>query len=271
MANDSERQLPGSPPATVDYQAAPGPPGAQEVAPGAVCSVCGRADCWWATHPNDPYRTACKYLKAGPERCGAFLGARGGCGSPPEHVGDHTPPEAEPAQSGASPVQQMTARHPVVGSTPPPRSIRWLLEWAYVLKSAEGFLCTWCKQRNAHDPGCDVERALSVVPAGETPAQGWEDHVAEIPNDDPEGFPPGGPIQHFPAELDYVNAKLKEKHEDVPAGSFLGLFLCACLRADGANYSLLRPILAEIIKKYPAMRVILTAEQCDSPAGEGGA
>ena len=83
----------------------------------------------------------------------------------------------------------------------------------------------------------------------------------------PFGFAPGGPIQHFPDELDYVNAKIRERNEGDHPQSFLGLFLLACLRADGQNYSMLRPTLQEFVKKYPARGDLLESELRDSPAG----
>lgn len=56
-------------------------------------------------------------------------------------------------------------------------------------------------------------------------------------------------IQFYPAELDYVNAKIRTRsHDDA---SFLGTFCWACLRADAQNFELLRPVLAKIMEKYP--------------------
>jgi len=72
-------------------------------------------------------------------------------------------------------------------------------------------------------------------------------------------------IQEFPAELDYCNAKLHPLASKV--GSFLELFLHACLRADSGNYSLLRPILIHYMEYYPADQARLEAERLgNSPA-----
>lgn len=67
-------------------------------------------------------------------------------------------------------------------------------------------------------------------------------------------------IQFYPNELDYVNAKLRPSgHTD--ESSFLGTFLLACTRADSQNYELLRPVLHELMRKYPADPKSLAAEE----------
>jgi len=68
-------------------------------------------------------------------------------------------------------------------------------------------------------------------------------------------------IQHYPDELDYVNAILAPAGPK--AGSFLSAFCQACAAADWENYELLRPILAKLIEKYPADPERLKAERRD--------
>lgn len=76
-------------------------------------------------------------------------------------------------------------------------------------------------------------------------------------------------IQCYPAELDYVNAKLREKGQDDK--SFLGFFLQACLRADPQNYEIVRPALLNLMQKYPARAQDLAAERSDYGLGEENA
>jgi hypothetical protein len=54
-------------------------------------------------------------------------------------------------------------------------------------------------------------------------------------------------IQLYPSELNYACAKMAENEH-----SFLSAFCEACLRADGENYELLRPVLHVLMDKYPA-------------------
>ena len=70
-------------------------------------------------------------------------------------------------------------------------------------------------------------------------------------------------IQCYPDELDYVNAKLHPAVREDDS-SFLATFLRACLRADAENYELLRPALAEMMKKYPPDPVRLRMEREDN-------
>jgi hypothetical protein len=66
-------------------------------------------------------------------------------------------------------------------------------------------------------------------------------------------------IQHYPTELNYVNAWLALRGLD--DRSFLGLFLQACLHADTENYEFMRPALLLMMEKYPAPAKQLAAEQ----------
>jgi hypothetical protein len=68
-------------------------------------------------------------------------------------------------------------------------------------------------------------------------------------------------IQFYPDELDYVNATLSPRGNDDK--SFLGTFCDACLRADNENYELLRPVLQQLMQKYPAPAKRLEAERRD--------
>lgn len=52
-------------------------------------------------------------------------------------------------------------------------------------------------------------------------------------------------IQMYPDELDWVYATLGR------CGSFLEKFCGACLQADPQNYELLRPVVRELMRKYP--------------------
>jgi hypothetical protein len=72
-------------------------------------------------------------------------------------------------------------------------------------------------------------------------------------------------IQHYPDELDYVNARLHPLHPDEvdEDKSFVTTFCLACLRADGINYELLRPVLAELMIRYPANPDRLDMERRD--------
>lgn len=56
-------------------------------------------------------------------------------------------------------------------------------------------------------------------------------------------------LNQYSDDLDYVNKKLEEAHEG--SQSFLVAFLNACIRADGENYELLRPVLHHFMRKYP--------------------
>jgi hypothetical protein len=69
-------------------------------------------------------------------------------------------------------------------------------------------------------------------------------------------------IQNYPDELDYVNAKLHPLASKL--GSFLDQFLRSCLAADDENCGLVRPVLLEIMKKYPAEEARLEIERRDS-------
>lgn len=71
-------------------------------------------------------------------------------------------------------------------------------------------------------------------------------------------------IQSYPDELDYVNAQLHPLMRSKDDQSFLGTFCLACLRADGSNYQLLRPVLHVLMEKYPADRERLRMERDDS-------
>jgi len=71
-------------------------------------------------------------------------------------------------------------------------------------------------------------------------------------------------IQFYPAELDYVNAKLKRGPR---AGSFLAGFLQCCLDADFQNYELLRSALQVLMEKYPADPDDLAAEREERVGG----
>jgi hypothetical protein len=73
-------------------------------------------------------------------------------------------------------------------------------------------------------------------------------------------------IQFYPDELDYVNAQL---HPLSKCGAFLESFFQSCLRADGQNYELLRPILKEFIVKYPANPERLAVERRDRGLSKG--
>jgi hypothetical protein len=77
----------------------------------------------------------------------------------------------------------------------------------------------------------------------------------------PHEMPTPTIIQDHPDELDWVNAWLRDRGDD--DRSFLGTFCLACLRADAANYSLLRLPLAVLMHKYPARRKALEAERRD--------
>lgn len=68
-------------------------------------------------------------------------------------------------------------------------------------------------------------------------------------------------IQSYPDELDYVNAQLHPLVRSKNDQSFLGTFCLACLRADGSNYQLLRPVLHVLMEKYPADRERLRMER----------
>jgi len=70
-------------------------------------------------------------------------------------------------------------------------------------------------------------------------------------------------IQGYPDELDYVNAQLHPLTRSNDDKSFLGTFCQACLRADDANYELLRPVLLAMIEKYPANEERLRIERHD--------
>jgi len=65
-------------------------------------------------------------------------------------------------------------------------------------------------------------------------------------------------VQGYPRELNYINAKLKER-----VGGFLETFFLACTRADAQNYEIIRPALWELMKKYPARPEFLAAEVRD--------
>lgn len=73
-------------------------------------------------------------------------------------------------------------------------------------------------------------------------------------------------IQNYPDDLDYVNAKLWYSRSKFSVGelSFLDCFLMACLHADDENYELLRPVLLELGKKYPADAERVVMERHDS-------
>jgi hypothetical protein len=70
-------------------------------------------------------------------------------------------------------------------------------------------------------------------------------------------------IQCYPDELDYVNAKLR-----IIEGSFSFVEeVCrACLRADGENYEVVRPLLHHVMRKYPVPTELLTFEARDRVA-----
>lgn len=70
-------------------------------------------------------------------------------------------------------------------------------------------------------------------------------------------------IQFYTDELDYVNAKT-HIFGGIDPMSFLGTFLRACLLADSENYELLRPVLAVLMKKYPADPRRLAQERYDN-------
>lgn len=74
-------------------------------------------------------------------------------------------------------------------------------------------------------------------------------------------------IQNYPKELNYCNAILHPLAPQV--GSFLEVFCYACLRADSANYEILRPALLIMMDKYPADPERLRAEESDSKAHAG--
>lgn len=71
-------------------------------------------------------------------------------------------------------------------------------------------------------------------------------------------------IQSYPDELDYVNAQVHPLVRGQDDKSFLGTFCMACLRADDQNYELIRPVLHELMEKYPADRARLAMERHDS-------
>jgi hypothetical protein len=58
-------------------------------------------------------------------------------------------------------------------------------------------------------------------------------------------------IQHYPDELDYVNAQLHPLVRREDDKSFLAHFLRSCLAADSLNYEIIRPALHELMVKYP--------------------
>jgi hypothetical protein len=70
-------------------------------------------------------------------------------------------------------------------------------------------------------------------------------------------------IQSYPDELDYVNAQLHPLVRSADDKSFLGTFCQSCLRADGANYEALRPVLYFLMAKYPANSERLWMERHD--------
>ena len=57
-------------------------------------------------------------------------------------------------------------------------------------------------------------------------------------------------IQHYPDDLDYVNAHLHPLSE-TDEKSFLATFCTACLRADAYNYEVIRSALQVFMLKYP--------------------
>jgi hypothetical protein len=69
-------------------------------------------------------------------------------------------------------------------------------------------------------------------------------------------------IQHYPDELDYVNAHLHPK-SGTDENSFLFTFCRACLRADSDNYELIRPALLTFMTKYKANPSRLWMERHD--------
>jgi hypothetical protein len=70
-------------------------------------------------------------------------------------------------------------------------------------------------------------------------------------------------INLYPEELDWVNATISIR---AGSNSFLELFCEACLRADFQNYELLRPVVAEFMRKYPAPPARIAAERQDRGA-----
>ena len=237
MANDSEAQLPRPPSATVDYQAAPGPPGAQETSPQAA---------------------PVKLLDAATFRDDGYLQeANRGFFHPLGLALAMTP---EPMDGSVAILTVWDFRED-------PEGIRF--EGGGLAQKAARVALLADARRPVREKALGYWQQPAFIP--DTPPQGWEDSVAELLNEKPSAAEaiPGGPIQHFPRELDYVNVKLREKHEELRAGSFLGLFLCACLRADGANYSALRPVLKYLMEKYPAARELLEVERSDAQAAGG--
>lgn len=75
-------------------------------------------------------------------------------------------------------------------------------------------------------------------------------------------------IQCYPDELDYVNAQLHPSIRPSDDKSFLGTFCQACLRADGANYEVLRGVLYFFMSKYPANPGRLWMERHDRGINE---
>jgi hypothetical protein len=67
-------------------------------------------------------------------------------------------------------------------------------------------------------------------------------------------------IQCYPEELDYVNATLRLGGQ---SNSFVVTFCNACLRADGQNYEVCRPVLHFLMGKYPARAELLEREHRD--------
>jgi hypothetical protein len=72
-------------------------------------------------------------------------------------------------------------------------------------------------------------------------------------------------IQLYPDLLDYANAKIREARG---ARSFMSAFCEACLRADGANFEVLRPTLTTLMQKYPAKAPLLDIERRERLSGQ---
>jgi hypothetical protein len=70
-------------------------------------------------------------------------------------------------------------------------------------------------------------------------------------------------IQSYPYELDWLSAVTFGRGED---NSFLVTFCNACLRADGENYEVLRPVVHFFMGKYPADPERLAIERQESGA-----